>query len=860
MPFTSSGSQELAVEITADDQGASEAFDGVADSAGGVKTAVLGASAALAGAGVAALAKATQAAASFEQAMVEVEKVTNPETAEQMSKSIREMASTIPMAQEKLAGLAADAGRFGIEGPKNIEAFTESVAKMATATELNAQEAGESLAKLSELTNTPISEVENLGSAINSLSNNFATSSQEIVDGMLRSSAALSQLGLEQTEIAGVSAALNEVSESSERAGTRMRRLAQEMMDPKKSEELASALGMTTEEFATMRKESPEKLMLSMADAMKQGGDTADALRNALTTTSRQALSGLASNLKGTRDALKLSNESYKEASSLQKEFNAQTDTFNSQLKLVKNQLKNVAITMGNQILPVLTKGLKKLRPLITGFARFNKRLDGMPALITAITATITGLTGVMYALGISITTTLLPAIAIVGSLAAAGYALYKAWNTNFAGIRTVLTNTIGVIKQTLQSNRAEFIAVEKALKSLWNQFTVAMKKVKAIVKFALQNYAIPLVKRLRKIWKQNFSEIATEVSKTMALLLKRVKTAGKAISVFWNKYGDELMAITKTAFDYLILTIGTAMDAIMTTIKTILALIRGDWKQALTYIGDFVNRTFDNVLSFLGGSFMKGLKAVMSLIVSAIKAPFEAIYNFLIGNSIVPKTFNQILSFLNGTFLSGARNILDNVYSAFTGTFTDIKNTIQSVISNLVGSVMRNVRNLGSEMVAEIRDAVNDMKRAFNQAIPDSLSIPSVTVGGNDINIPSQLGGGTIGVPSQTIGGQSVDLPQLADGGIVDSKTIAMIGEAGDEAVMPLDKLSGYLDTAYETGTQTAMEPTTGSTTDTSGGSLTARLRVEGEGALADLIREKAEFVVNENDRDKQNRLSRLS
>jgi TP901 family phage tail tape measure protein len=858
MPFSSSGNQELAVEITASDNGASEAFDGVASSASGVKTAVLGASGVLAGAGVAALAKATQAAATFEQAMVDVEKVTNPEIAEEMSQSVREMATEIPMAQEKLAGLAADAARFGIEGPEAITAFTESVAKMATATELNAQEAGESLAKLAELTNTPVSEIENLGSAINALSNNFATSSQEIVDGMLRSSAALSQLGLEQTEIAGISAALNEVSDSSERAGTRMRRLAQELMDPKKSEELAGALGMTTDEFETMRKNSPKELMLSMAEAMKAGGDRADALRSALSTTSRQALGGLASNLEGTRDALETSNTSYEEATSLQKEFNAQTDTFNSQLKLVANQLQNVAITMGNQILPVLTKGLKTLRPLISSFATFNKRLDGMPALITAITATITGLTGVVYALGISITGALLPAIAVIGALAAAGYALYTAWQSNFAGIRDVVTNTIDIVQQTFKRNRAEFEAVEASLRSLWNQFTVAMTNVEAILRFALENYAIPLVKRLREVWKQNFAEIATEVSTTMAFLLKRVKTAGKRISVFWNKYGDEIMTITKTVFDFLVLTIGTAMDAILTGIKVVLALIRGDWKQAFTYIGDFFTRTFDELLSFLGGSFLKGLGAVMSLIVSAITAPFEAIYNTLIGNSIVPETFNEILAFLRGNFLVGARNLLGRVHDAFTSAFTNISSTVQSTIADLVSSVMRSVGSLRSRMVDEMRAAVDDMKRAFNGAIPDTLSIPSVTVGGGDIDIPGT--NNDIDIPSETLGGQSLDLPHLAEGGIVDSKTIAMIGEAGNEAVVPLDRLAGYLDTAYETGTQTAVESTTGSPSGSNDSSLTARLRVEGDGVLAELIREEAALVVDENDRDKRNRLSRLS
>ena len=59
----------------------------------------------------------------------------------------------------------------------------------------------------------------------------------------------------------------------------------------------------------------------------------------------------------------------------------------------------------------------------------------------------------------------------------------------------------------------------------------------------------------------------------------------------------------------------------------------------------------------------------------------------------------------------------------------------------------------------------------------------------------PSNWGGlGSIG-----LGGFSV--PFLASGGIVDSATLAMIGEEGSEAVVPLDKMEKFLGTAYATG-----------------------------------------------------------
>jgi TP901 family phage tail tape measure protein len=393
MPANPFRDPEVTVGVGANTEGFNEAIDGATEQLVSLRTAVGTAGAALGALGTGALAKATTSAASFQESMVEVEKVTSPETADAMGESIQELASEIPLAQNELAGLSADAGRFGIEGPDAIEAFTTSVAKMAESTNLGAEQAGESLARLSELTNTPVSEIENLGSSINSLSNNFATSSQEIVDSMMRSSASLSQLGLNQREIAGLSTPLNEVSESSERAGTRLRRLGQELLNPKKVGELATALGMTEAAFARMRESSPVALIRQMATTMQEGGAEADALRQSLSTTSRQALAGLGQNLEGVSDAQQTANESFEEGESLQREFEAATDTFNAKLDLFRNQLRNVGIQIGQQLLPPLTDLLEEATVAIDRIEEWNAETDGLAGALGLAATAVGGLT-----------------------------------------------------------------------------------------------------------------------------------------------------------------------------------------------------------------------------------------------------------------------------------------------------------------------------------------------------------------------------------------------------------------------------------------------------------------------------------
>ncbi|MDB2225623.1 phage tail tape measure protein [Halorubrum ezzemoulense] len=862
MTFTPSGDQGLEIEISAEDN-ASGAFDTVEGSALGMKEAVAGAGAVLAGAGVAALAGAASAAADFESAMVEVEKVTNAETAEKMSGSIRELAETIPLAQKELAGIAADAGRFGVEGPKNIEKFTESTAKMASATNLNTQEAGKAFAKLTELTNTPISEVENLGSAINELSNNTATSAQEITDSMMRSSGALTQLGMSQTDIVGMSAALNEVSESSERAGTRLRRLGQEMVNPKKVGDLSSALGMTTSEFETMREKSPDKLMLQMAEAMKQGGDEADALKNALSTTSRQALTGLAQNIDGTREALEMSSTAYEENTSVQKEFEASADTFNKKLQTLKNSLRNVGIVMGNQILPILVAAMDRLGPLIGAFSEVNERMDGMPALIATLGVALTGLGAIAVTVGPAIVGALSPILLPVAAIMAAVGALGYAWKSNFGGIRD-------------------------STQQAWDTLKPVLIGIKDTLVTVFEKYAMPVIQNLRAVAEEEFRAIEKQIIPTMNHISDVVTNVLSFLGKFWDKHGKKIMTIVETNFAVIELVVGTVMRAISSQIQIILALIRGDFDEVLKIVKSFWKTTFDDILGFIKGPWMKGIKASFGLFFDVVSGVFKKLYNVLIGNSIVPDTFNEILSFMKGwitsaketfkKFLGSVFSIwkggLMRVYSFYKSTFYKITNWIQNTGATLFGSAFGSILDTIVGVVDNIRDEISAIIDTIIAKIQDALDFitdlndfdfdidwpepPDIVEdafnGDLDIDWPDPPDvGGAVSAGKSAVG--------LATGGVVTDTINAVVGEGSEsEAVLPLSKLSQHLDTAYEVGAETvATGGVSGAPQSPNDSSFAATLRVEGDNDLAELIRENAELVVEKNEQSKSNRISRM-
>jgi len=103
---------------------------------------------------------------------------------------------------------------------------------------------------------------------------------------------------------------------------------------------------------------------------------------------------------------------------------------------------------------------------------------------------------------------------------------------------------------------------------------------------------------------------------------------------------------------------------------------------------------------------------------------------------------------------------------------FDWFKTGVNAIINGILGA-FESVVN-GAIMM------VNGIIRAYN-AIPIAPDINTIA----HVNLPS------IGGNSATQAASRMNLPRMAEGGIVSSPTLALIGEAGPEAVVPLERLN---------------------------------------------------------------------
>ena len=222
----------------------------------------------------------------------------------------------------------------------------------------------------------------------------------------------------------------------------------------------------------------------------------------------------------------------------------------------------------------------------------------------------------------------------------------------------------------------------------------------------------------------------------------------------------------------------------------------------ALAVLGPLVSiiggviKTIATVIGWIGKivGALQSLWGVVSGVVSAIAGvigwPALVAAAVAAGVAVVVKYWDQISAFIKtaykwivDTFTSlwntikgplqnlwnDVRGWLQPVFDVFVNVFTAIKNAVASIWNSLIG-ILKTPLNW-------IIGAVNTVISGLNKI---RFSIPSWVPG---------LGGKSFGINIATI-------PQLATGGIVTRPTLAMVGEAGPEAVVPLNGqgIGGYI------------------------------------------------------------------
>lgn len=336
-------------------------------------------------------------------------------------------------------------------------------------------------------------------------------------------------------------------------------------------------------------------------------------------------------------------------------------------------------------------------------------------------------------------------------------------WNA-IKGIVEGIWNAIcSIVSGAIEIVKSVISAVLSAIEAIWSTIWNTIKNVVTAIWDGIKSFITTVINAI----KTTISTVFEAIKNTINTILTTIQT------IFTNIWNGISTFITNTinaihtTITNVLNAIKTTWDNILNAIKTLVTNIWNAIKTTITNVINNVKTTISNVLN--------GIKSVWENIWNGIKSFATNIWNGI--SSIISNVINTIKNTISNV-LNAIKTVWDNVFNGLKNTATNIFNGIWNAIKGVINSILGGIEKMANGVI----NGLNGMIRAMNSL---SFDVPDWVPG---------IGGKKFGFNIPTLG--TVSLPRLAKGGIVNQPTQAIIGEAGKEAVLPLENNTEWMDT----------------------------------------------------------------
>lgn len=408
----------------------------------------------------------------FETGMANIAKVVNfdtPEQFNQMGKDILKFSKIAPIAVTGIQEIVEAGGQLGL-ARKDLLQYAELVTMASVAWDMAPQIAGKAMAKLSNIFEIPINEMEALGDAINVVSNNSAAAAEEIIFALTNKGAlAAKSMGLTGNQAVALSGRFIEMGVAGAQVGRIMQGMAAAFTN-------VGAVGQgVVDAFAA----DPVKEMTRVFGLLNKikGPARLQEFINIFGQNFGSRIAGVTENLDGFLRLFGLTADAAGNAGSMTEEYKKKLKTTAAQMVIFKNKTDALWITIGTFLLPTVNEALilfggwaDGLAVLAEEFPETTKWIGRVAAALIAfrIVMLVTSFTGLQLAAvyhTLSAATVAFTAILLheKGIL----WALSNTWIANAIGVSFLTAKTkIALVVTRLWSGSMTVMGIKMALAS----------------------------------------------------------------------------------------------------------------------------------------------------------------------------------------------------------------------------------------------------------------------------------------------------------------------------------------------------------------------------------------------------------
>lgn len=368
---------------------------------------------------------------------------------------------------------------------------------------------------------------------------------------------------------------------------------------------------------------------------------------------------------------------------------------------------------------------------------------------------------------------------------------------TAWEWVKDVFSSFVGWIDgNIIQPVLNFFTGLWDGMKTIWegicNVVEFGFLLIKEIVSAAFQIITVPF----RLIWetcKSIVTAVWNWIKPYVTTAINAIKTVisnvMNAIKTVFSNVWNSIKSVTSTVWNAIKSVIGTVWEWIYTKVSTVinkvLKVIQTIWNTVKS-----VTSTVWNAIKTVITTVWNGIKSAVTSAINAVKTTVSSIWNNIKSTTTsvwnaVKTTVSSVWNGIKST-VSGAIN---NVKSSISSGLNSAKSTVASVLDSIKSkftSIWDSCKTVVSGAIEKIKSYFN-----FTWSLP-KIKMPHISITGSfSLSPPS--------VPKFSIS-------WYKDGAIFTKPTLFNtpyglkgVGEAGAEAVLPIEKLEGYISGAIE-------------------------------------------------------------
>lgn len=390
-------------------------------------------------------------------------------------------------------------------------------------------------------------------------------------------------------------------------------------------------------------------------------------------------------------------------------------------IRTFQASVENLAITLGQNLLPIVTPIIQKATEMVNAFAAADPELQQLVLKIAGIAA-VAGPALLVIGKMVSVFGSVSGAIGLLsGKIAALG-----GMKAALSGVFTAITGPVGIAVAAITALVAAFAYLMTTNEGFRNSIMQTVSTIGQSLMPIIQAL-MPVIQNIATVLATTISSVLQALAPVLAQIVTMIGQIVATVAPLIAQLVSQLAPILTT----IIQTVGNIVSAVLPPVITIINAIMGAIEELLPPIMSVLSTVIDVVSQIITAitpiiSFVAGVISDIMGIISPIISFIAGVISSII--SVISPIVSTVASVFSAIF-STVSSIMNKVGSVIKTVFNSIKSAWNG-LTGFVSGVFNGISSAVESLVNSVTGFINGVIGGINAAIGLINKIPGVEIG----------------------------------------------------------------------------------------------------------------------------------